>query len=148
MAGKTQKRNTARKRTTATRTTGRAAERRTRRTATQPEKTTRPRQTGKSEEIIRKRPVKHPSEYVPPKSVTFVLDAPAGSDVAIAGSFNNWQPQTMTKGQDGLWRINLHLVPGTYLYKFRIDAEWREDPSNPRKSPNEHGGYNSVCDVM
>jgi len=145
MAGKTHKRNTARKRTTATQTTGRSVRRRA---ATRPEKATRPRQTAKSGEIIRKRPAKHPSEYVPQKSVTFVLDAPAGSDVAIAGSFNNWQPQTMTKGPDGLWRINLHLVPGTYLYKFRIDAEWREDPSNPRRTPNEHGGYNSVCDVM
>lgn len=81
------------------------------------------------------------------KSATFILDAPSGWDVAIAGSFNNWQPQAMAKGPDSLWRITLELAPGTYEYKFLVDTEWREDPGNPRKTINESGGFNSICEV-
>ena len=84
---------------------------------------------------------------VPKTPVTFVLDAPSGFDVSIAGSFNKWEPKGMTKGEDGLFRITMKLAPGTYQYKFLIDTEWREDPQNPRKVPNEYGGYNSICDV-
>jgi hypothetical protein len=82
------------------------------------------------------------------KSVMFTLDAPSGVDVSVAGSFNDWQPQAMTKGSDGLWRITVQLAQGTYEYKFRVDSEWREDPTNPRKTLNEFGGYNSICEVL
>ncbi len=84
---------------------------------------------------------------VPKTPVTFALNAPSGFDVSIAGSFNKWEPKGMTKGEDGLFRITLKLAPGTYQYKFLIDTEWREDPQNPRKVPNEYGGYNSILDV-
>lgn len=83
----------------------------------------------------------------PKTPVTFVLDAPSGFDVSIAGNFNKWEPKGMTKGEDGLFRITMKLAPGTYQYKFLIDTEWREDPQNPRKQPNEYGGFNSIIDV-
>ena len=54
----------------------------------------------------------------------------------------------MTKGQDGLWRIKLQLAPGTYQYKFMVDLQWQEDPGNPRKTQDEYGGYNSICEVL
>ena len=54
----------------------------------------------------------------------------------------------MTKGPDGVWRITLQLAAGSYEYKFLVDTDWRDDPANPRKRPNEYGGYNSVCEVM
>jgi 1,4-alpha-glucan branching enzyme len=82
------------------------------------------------------------------KSVTFTLDAPSAWTVSIAGTFNNWEPQALAKGSDGVWRIPLQLAPGTYEYRFLVDAEWRDDPNNPRKRPNEYGGNNSVCEVM
>lgn len=82
------------------------------------------------------------------KSVTFVLDAPSGRDVAIAGSFSDWEPRLMTKGQDGLWRTTLQLAHGTYQYRFLVDSQWQEDHSNPRKRRDELGAFNSVCDVL
>ena len=82
------------------------------------------------------------------KSVMFTLDAPSGVDVSVAGSFNDWEPQAMTKGTDGLWRITVQLAQGTYEYRFLVDADWREDPNNPRKTQNTFGGYNSICDVL
>lgn len=79
--------------------------------------------------------------------VTFTLDAPYGWDVALAGSFNNWEPQAMAKDADGLWRLTIHLAPGTYQYRFLVDTEWKEDPANARRTPNEFGSYNSIIDV-
>lgn len=78
----------------------------------------------------------------------FTLDAPAGLQASVAGSFNDWKPQTMLKGADGLWRITVQLASGTYEYRFFVDGVWREDPSNPRKTQNDLGGYNSICDVL
>ncbi len=90
-----------------------------------------------------------PSAPKAPKGtpVTFVLDAPTGWDVALAGSFNNWEPRAMVKEADGLWRITVHLERGTYQYRFLVDTEWREDPANLQRVPNDFGGYNSVIDV-
>jgi|GEM_PF-1548068 len=82
------------------------------------------------------------------KSATFSLAAPTGVDVAVAGSFNNWEPQAMTRGRDGVWRITLQLAPGNHQYKFLVGTQWREDPNNPRKVQNDQGGFNSVCSVM
>ena len=82
------------------------------------------------------------------KSVMFTLDAPSGVSVSVAGGFNDWKPEAMTKGSDGLWRITVQLAQGTYEYRFLVDTEWREDPSNPRKTQNTFGGYNSICEVL
>jgi 1,4-alpha-glucan branching enzyme len=79
--------------------------------------------------------------------VTFSLDAPTGSYVAVGGTFCNWRPQVMTKGQDGNWHITLQLARGMYQYRFQVDARWREDPKNRRNTPNAHGSFNSVCEV-
>lgn len=81
------------------------------------------------------------------KPVTFVLDAPYGWEVALAGTFNAWQPQAMVRDADSLWRLTVQLAPGLYRYKFLIDNEWYEDPRNERKEPNEFGGYNSIIEV-
>ena len=78
----------------------------------------------------------------------FSLEAPGGTDVAIAGSFNDWTQVAMTKGQDGLWRITIQLARGTYEYRFQVDTVWRQDPSNPRGRTNDVGGYDSICDVL
>ncbi|MBD3299384.1 MAG: glycoside hydrolase [candidate division Zixibacteria bacterium] len=83
-----------------------------------------------------------------PRSVMFTLDAPLGSTVSISGSFNDWTPQAMTKGGDGVWRITVQLAPGTYEYRFLVDEEWRDDPNNARKNLNALGGYDSICAVL
>jgi 1,4-alpha-glucan branching enzyme len=78
----------------------------------------------------------------------FSLAAPEVSGVEIAGSFNEWQPEALLKGADGIWRITIQLAHGTYEYRFRVDGVWREDPSNLRRLANDVGGYNSVCNVL
>jgi len=118
------------------------------RTTGKPKKATKPRMTREADERIRAATSRRLGASTTKKSAAFVLDAPSGKNVSIAGSFNNWEPQAMTKGRDGLWRLTLQLVPGTHEYKFLVDTQWREDPNNPRKTLNEHGDFNSLCDVL
>ena len=96
-----------------------------------------------------KKPAKGKPAQPKAKSVSFrwtVLDA---NTVAIAGDFNNWDAQVhpLKKGKDGTWNVTLRLKPGSYEYRFIVDGEWREDPFNPNRVANPHGGFNSVCEV-
>jgi 1,4-alpha-glucan branching enzyme len=84
------------------------------------------------------------------KSVSFRLDAPEAKSVTIVGDFNQWNQSArpLKQRKDGVWWVNLRLSPGTYQYKFVVDgSRWQEDPSNPNRMPDSHGGYNSVCEV-
>ncbi len=78
----------------------------------------------------------------------FSLTLPDGKSAAIAGAFNNWEPQAMVHGLDGIWRITVQLAHGTYEYRFLADGEWMQDPNNPRRQLNDMGGYDSVCNVL
>ena len=83
------------------------------------------------------------------RQVSFEWPETGAFTVSVAGDFNNWDPQAhpLRKGKDGLWEVALRLKPGTYEYMFVVDGEWREDPRNPNRVPNPHGGFNSVCEV-
>lgn len=91
-----------------------------------------------------------PKKIISPreKSVMFSLTSPDSKDVAIVGAFNNWEPETMQRGPDGVWRITVQLAHGTYEYRFLVDGVWMQDANNPRRQANDVGGYNSVCNVL
>ena len=84
-----------------------------------------------------------------PAGVTFTCHAPEAHHVALAGSFNNWDPQAqpMARGGEGTWTASLTLKPGTYQYKFVVDGDWREDPANPNRAWDANGVCNSVIEV-
>ena len=79
-------------------------------------------------------------------------DRQAG-DVRIAGDFNGWVPdkgvRSVIEAEDGsrVWTKILHLPPGTYQYRYVVDGEWREDPSNTKTAPSPTGRVNSVLVV-
>lgn len=68
--------------------------------------------------------------------------------VIVTGTFNRWNEDLfrMYKIENG-WEIILKLAPNDYQYKFIVDGNWMEDPTNPDKVLNEFGGYNSHIDV-
>jgi AMP-activated protein kinase-like protein len=70
-------------------------------------------------------------------------------EVVITGDFSGWSPDRypMRKDPDGVWRTRLHLKPGEYQYRLRVDGEWRDDPQAARRVPNPYGGENSVMVV-
>ncbi len=76
----------------------------------------------------------------------FRLDKfPDSKIVAVAGSFNNWNPDNfiMVK-KDGKWTFPIYLRPGKYTYKFIVDGKWIVDPGNEQWEDNEFGTGNSV----
>ena len=69
--------------------------------------------------------------------------------VFIAGSFNDWNPNTtpMSALDKGRWGKELVLPLGRYEYLLVVDGTWVCDPSAPKQVPNPHGGHNSVLIV-
>jgi len=82
------------------------------------------------------------------KSIEFIVHNDFASQITLAGSFNQWAPDTllMEPHQNGLWKIEIPLLPpGRHLYKFRIDDHlWMEDTDNPFREPDGIAGFNSV----
>jgi 1,4-alpha-glucan branching enzyme len=79
--------------------------------------------------------------------VTFEVDHLADANlVEIAGDFNNWQPQALTKFKNGKHKITLDLEPGRdYNFRYRVDGgQWENDHAADRYDPNEYGEDNSV----
>ncbi len=84
------------------------------------------------------------------KRVSFEINAEPGINVAIAGSFNEWncdKKKLADKNADGTYRCTMMLPPGTYEYKFFVNGTWCADPANPNFTQNDHGTLNSVIVV-
>jgi hypothetical protein len=84
-------------------------------------------------------------------TVTFRLHAPDAESVALAGSFNNWQPdELILSGPDatGHWSATVELPAGQHEYMFLVDGnEWRSDPTAPFFRPDGFGRNNAVIEV-
>lgn len=57
-----------------------------------------------------------------PGSIELCLFAPYNDEVALVSSWNKWERQPMTKGEDGWWRISAPLADGEYFYKFAVKS--------------------------
>lgn len=79
--------------------------------------------------------------------ICFVLRHPGCARVQIAGDFNDWKPEPLEVGKDGIWRSMLDLTPGAYRYKYIVDGEWINDPDNQQTVPNPYGGFDSILTV-
>ena len=64
-----------------------------------------------------------PSGKTSDKGVEFALFAPYNEDVKLIGSFSDWEPLEMTRGEDGYFRTRVELEDGTYTYKFRVKSQ-------------------------
>lgn len=82
------------------------------------------------------------------KRKVFECCAPAGSQVYLAGDFNNWDTsaQQMTE-KDGVFRCTKMLTPGIYEYKFYVNGEWQLDANCENVKQNDCGSLNSVIVV-
>jgi len=83
--------------------------------------------------------------------ITFTYHAPTARSVFVVGDFNNW---SMNKGSvmkkvnnDGVWSRKVPLKEGLYQYRFVVDGEWVDDPTNPRTSRNPYGELNSILEI-
>ncbi len=77
----------------------------------------------------------------------FRLEKADAQSVALAGEFNQWHGQQMSKQPDGSWNISLTLSPGSYGYKFLVNgSDWLFDPANPKRK-TVNGIENSAVEV-
>jgi len=76
--------------------------------------------------------------------VQFRLQVPDASNVRLAGSFTNWQPQyELHQTAPGIWTITLPLPPGVHDYAFIVNGQrWVADPY-ARAVDDGFGGTNS-----
>jgi 1,4-alpha-glucan branching enzyme len=115
-------------------------------------KTTQPSKAAKPSPLREGRPVGLLEEHFPDsgaKAIRFEYFNPEAREVLVAGSFNNWQPQSMpmTKQRAGMWSTEILLPPGQYEYRFVVDGQWQDDPMAARFLANSFGGLNCVVEV-
>ena len=82
-------------------------------------------------------------------NVEFVYVAPSARGVALAGSFNNWDPKSlpMKKDRKGRWKTTIKLAPGRYEYKYFADGSWVTDMQCTEMTVNIFGSTNCVVNV-
>ena len=83
-------------------------------------------------------------------TVRFVLFAPEAQQVALAGTFNQWDPAAtalVRSGAPGVWTATLTLPAGQHQYAFVVDgARWVADPGAPAVDDG-FGRRNSVLSL-
>ena len=91
------------------------------------------------------------SPHIAPKEMSFYYYDPAAREVALVGSFNDWQTKEgeMVQIRPGLWEGVLDVpARGTHRYKFLIDrTRWINDPENPSRIEDGFGGFNSLIAI-
>jgi len=83
------------------------------------------------------------------KRVTLSLTAPNAVAVHLMGDFNQWNQRVhpMKQEEDGTWKKTIMVRPGKYEYRFLVDGEWQNDPSNDQVCPNCYGTQNNVLEI-
>lgn len=66
------------------------------------------------------------------RTVEFRIYRPEAMTISVVGNFNRWNPghDYLTKGEDGIFRLEKKLRPGEYLYHFIIDGTAELDTYN------------------
>lgn len=69
-------------------------------------------------------------------------------EVRIIGAFNNWnRGSEILKLENGVYKAEFYLNPGSYEYKFFVNGEELNDPNNPNQVSNAMGGFNNVASL-
>jgi 1,4-alpha-glucan branching enzyme len=69
--------------------------------------------------------------------------------VALAGTFNDWNPAqgALKRNGGGNWELFVSLPPGRHEYRFVVDGQWVDDPNAQEFVANTHGSCNAVVVV-
>jgi 1,4-alpha-glucan branching enzyme len=81
--------------------------------------------------------------------VCFEFTHPTATTVCLAGTFNNWKPESKVRhsSSTGRWWKEIALAPGSYEYCLVVDGKWMPDPLARETVSNPFGGRNSVLKV-
>jgi len=88
-----------------------------------------------------------PALHLVPVCIEFTH--PTATTVCLAGTFNNWKPESkiLHSPSTGRWWKDMALAPGTYEYCLVVDGQWMPDPLVKETVPNPFGGSNSVLRI-
>ncbi len=82
------------------------------------------------------------------KKVDLILQDRNYTSVQIKGEMNSWNPaNTIVEKEEGKWVTSLQLNPGKYQYKYIVDDQEINDPTNVDSVSNGIGGFNSVLTI-
>jgi 1,4-alpha-glucan branching enzyme len=83
------------------------------------------------------------------KKESFTYFAPTAENVELVGDFTGWEekPITLKKQKDGTWKATVPLEPGTHEYRFKVDGQWQNDETCPKRRLNAFGQENCVREV-
>jgi hypothetical protein len=83
--------------------------------------------------------------------VQFVYAGPAETSVAVAGDFNNWDPDRnmlQDPDGDGVWTGLFPLTPGVHKYMFVVDGDrWVTDPRAKSYVDDGFGGRDALISI-
>ena len=81
--------------------------------------------------------------------VVFKVHAPAGTNVHVAGTFNDWNPTSIKLNESGkgMYSVMILLPAGRYEYKFVLNGEWRNSSSDCEQVSNAFGTTNCVLNI-
>jgi len=82
--------------------------------------------------------------------VRLALHAPDAQSVAVAGTWNEWAPVSLTPAtsHDGTFQIVLMVPQGRHEYMFLVDGlTWVVDPNATLLSDDDFGMVNAILDV-
>jgi hypothetical protein len=81
--------------------------------------------------------------------IEFRIYRPQANIISLVGDFNNWDPEhdLMTKGDDGIWRLQKKLSRGNHRYKYIVDGEWNPDVYNEKSAADPGGGICSLVKI-
>jgi len=89
----------------------------------------------------------HPGRVPSPALHHFTLLAPTAKSVSLAGSFNGWLPEPLSRSPDGVWTLERILPVGVHTYVYLVDGEALVPPEATRTEPDGFGGTNGVLVV-
>lgn len=87
-----------------------------------------------------------PSPLIENGKVRFALAAPNADEVGVAIGYPFTRPVPLERDEVGVWRLEVDLDPGLYVYFFFVDGLVIPDPSNPRHGRRINTAY-SLVDV-
>jgi hypothetical protein len=93
---------------------------------------------------------RRPAASADPRSIVFVLRAPAAHGVALIGDFNHWDGRAtrLVHHDDGTWSATLKLAPGVHSYAYIVDGTtWTIDPLAPQSTSDDFGTPTSTVVV-
>lgn len=79
----------------------------------------------------------------------FVIYQPGVEEVAITGSFTDWNAVPMTRaGNSGYWEKTIELPAGEYRFSYILEGKRHlADPTVLTREKDDFGGENSVLEV-